>query len=64
MQYAHTPHYSSLLYTFGKIIVKTPSLHSVYIAAGISALQEVKRISCQVRSAKASYWLQIAYQST
>jgi len=32
--------------------------------AGMSALQEVVRTSCQVRKAKAQFWLAQAYHET
>jgi hypothetical protein len=62
MQYIEAPYYSQLLYQYGRCIVKYPQLHTVHLPAGISALQEVRRNSCQVRRAKAAFWLATAYQ--
>ncbi len=56
MQYTESPHFTSLLYAYGKCIVQNSSLHTM-LAAGVGALQEVQRISCNYRFAKASYYL-------
>lgn len=61
MNYTQLPLYNSILYQYGKNIIKNPRLHAVNLAGGISALEEVVRTSCQVRKAKAYYWLSIAY---
>lgn len=61
MQYLESPHFSSLLYLYGKYIIQNPQLHSGNLSAGISALEEVLRISCQARKAKACFWLSTAY---
>jgi len=38
IQYTESPHFSSLLYLYGKFVIKFPQLHTVNLAAGMSAL--------------------------
>lgn len=45
MQYTEQPHFNTLLYQYGKLIVTSPELHESFLDTGISALLEVEKVS-------------------